>query len=365
MVSTTLERPDSDGVWHTYWLNGQAVTVTVRIVEDQAHFRVFRFIHVPGSDKVYYVSDFAPTWRKVKDPVASAIHRMLNQGVITPPKFLEPNLMLEVIMGSRAYGVNEPDSSDYDIYGICIPPKAYVFPATAGLVVGYDDIPAMKVWSEHHVQDQDARRSYDFSVYNIAWFFQLAEENNPNMVDTLFVPETNVKHCTTVGRMILDNRHLFLSKLCWKRFRGYASDQFHKLKEKNPEGKRKELVERFGYDIKFGYHVIRLLREAEQILTEHDLDLVRGNDELKAIRRGEWTLERLEQEFVTRKLAMESLYANSTLREQPDHAAIRQLLLDCLESHYGSLGKVVVRPDFATDTLRQIDKVLDGIRDRL
>jgi hypothetical protein len=43
--------------------------------------------------------------------------------------------------------------------------------------------------------------------------------------------------------------------------------------------------------VKFAYHVIRLLGEAEQILLEGDIDLRRNSAQLKAIRRGDvkWT----------------------------------------------------------------------------
>lgn len=292
----------------------------------------------------------------------SAVKRLLDNGLITPPKFLQPNLMLEVIMGSRAYGCQSEDSSDYDIYGICIPPKEYVFPNTRGLINGFDVIPAFQQWHQPHIKDNDGKREYDFTVFNIIRFFELAKENNPNIVDMLFVHETLVKHCTPVGRLILDHRKIFLSKLCWKKFRGYASDQFHKMKERVPEGKRKALVEQHGYDTKFGSHCIRLLREAEQILTEGDLDLFAGNAELKAIRRGEWSFEQLEKEFLARKVAVEEVYGKCKLPETPDHEALKTLLLSCLESHYGSLSKVVPQPNAEKNALIAIDKVLDSVR---
>jgi len=294
--------------------------------------------------------------------MASAVKRLLNQGKITPPYWLESNLHLEVIMGSRAYGCNDPEKSDYDIRGVFTPPKVMAFPATDGLVVGYDQIPECGHWNESHIKDQDGKREYDFDIHNITKFLYLAEANNPNQIDLLFAHESQIKHCTQVGRMLLDSRRLFLSKLCWKRFRGYASDQFHKLKEKQPEGKRKELVETFGYDVKFAYHCLRLLRECEMILTEGDLDLYRGNEEYKAIRKGEWPLEVLEREFYARREGIEKVYHQSALPEKPDHSKVRELLLQCLEHHYGSLSRVVMRPDAAYVALRDIDAVLMGTR---
>lgn len=273
-------------------------------------------------------------------------------------------------MGSRAYGCNDPASSDYDVRGVFTPPKVMAFPGTQGLVVGFDNLPQCETWAEAHVKVDAApprmsAREYDFDLHNICHFLKLALVNNPNQIDLLFARETQVTHCSAVGRMLLDSRRLFLSKLCWKRFRGYASDQFHHVKNRLAVGKRKALVERHGYDVKFASHCIRLLRECEQILTEGDLDLMVGSEELRAIRRGDWSLERLESEFVSRKLTIEKVYGDCKLPETPDRDKVKQLLLDCLEHHYGSLGKVVAIPDSASKALREIDSILDKVRHML
>jgi hypothetical protein len=295
----------------------------------------------------------------------SRVKRLLEQGSITPPPWLEANLHLEVIMGSRAYGCNDPASSDYDIRGVFTAPKVYAFPATQGLVVGFDELPRCDHWAEAHIKDRDGQREFDFDLHNLTSFLRLAEQNNPNQVDLLFARETQVTHCSAVGRMLLDARKLFLSKLCWKRYRGYAADQWHHVKNKKVLGKRKVLVEQFGYDVKFASHAFRLLNYAEMILSEGDLDLMCCSDELKAIRRGDFTLEQLDSEFAIRKAAVESAYPCSKLPEKPDHDRVRQLLLDCLEHHYGSLNKVVVRPDASVWALRDIDAILDRVRNIL
>ena len=50
-------------------------------------------------------------------------------------------------------------------------------------------------------------------------------------------------------------------------------------------------------DVKFLYHVVRLLNEAEQILMEGDLDLERNREQLKSIRKGEWTFDQIVKYF--------------------------------------------------------------------
>ena len=122
----------------------------------------------------------------------------------------------------------------------------------------------------------------------------------------------------------------------------------HKLAIKVPQGKRAELVAEHGFDTKFGYHVVRLIGEVEQILVEGDIDLQRNNEQLKAIRRGEWTEERLRQWFAEKESHLERLYAESPLPAGArTRAGSRRCCCDCLEEHYGSLEGCVVDPDRA------------------
>jgi hypothetical protein len=130
------------------------------------------------------------------------------------------------------------------------------------------------------------------------------------------------------------------------------------------KGKRKESVDKYGFDPKFAYHVVRLLNEIEQILTEGDIDLMRNREQLKSIRRGEWTLEQIESYFKEKESQLEKLYNENKAglpwgpKEDGLQEKIHQLLFQCLEEHYGSLQKCIVNPDEATMALREINSVL-------
>ncbi len=118
-----------------------------------------------------------------------------------------------------------------------------------------------------------------------------------------------------------------------------------------------------GVETKKLYHVVRLLSEVEQIMIEHDLDITRNREQLKAIRRGEWTLEYMHEWFDAKERALEEVYTKSTLRPTPDEAAIRALLMNCLEHHYGSLQNAVRRDIEAgaiVDDLKQLIKKYGG-----
>ena len=293
----------------------------------------------------------------------SVVQRLAERGIARPPKFLPSNTHYETLMGSVAYGVSG-DTSDTDVYGFCIPPKEEVFPHLRGEIVGFGTpLPRFAQYQQHHLKDPDALagagRDYDLTIYNIVDYLHLLMKNNPNIIDSLFAPSECVLHITRIGQMVRDARKTFLHKGSWHTFKGYAYQQVTKMVGHERTGKRKEVVEKFGFDVKFAYHVVRLLNEAEQILTEGDLDLMRNREQLKSIRRGEWTAQQVRDYFTKKEAELETLYQTSKLQYGPDEGAVKQLLLNCLEEHYGSLEKCVVNPDAAVTALREVAAVLE------
>jgi len=253
-----------------------------------------------------------------------------------------------------------------------VPPREVVFPHLAGEVWGFgrykDGMPRghFGQYQKAHVFDPSARggkgREYDLQIYNIVKYCQLCMECNPNMIDSLFTHETMVQHVTQVGQILRDNRKKFLHQGVCDKFKGYAYAQVHKMQTKTPEegSKRAQLVAKHGYDSKFAYHVVRLLNEAEQILLEGDLDLMRNREQLKSVRRGEWTLRQLEEYFERKRVDLEGVRARSPLPPGPDMKALRDVLLQCLEAHYGSLERAVIVPGRAEGLLREIKDLIES-----
>lgn len=273
--------------------------------------------------------------------------------------------MYETLMGSIAYGVSS-DQSDHDIYGFCIPPKEEVFPHLNGEIPGFGEPKKrFEQFQQSHIDDPSAQGGkgieYDLTIYSIVKYMSLCMECNPNMIDSLFTPQECVLHITQVGTMVREARHLFLHKGAWPKFKGYAYAQLHKMRGKTPIGKRIELRDEFGYDVKFAYHTVRLLGECEQILMDGTIDLRRDREHLKAIRRGELSENDIFQWASEKEKFLEGLYHSSKLPNHPDVATIRQLLLDCLEHHYGSLGACVVQVDPAVVALRDIRDILNRV----
>lgn len=264
----------------------------------------------------------------------SYIRKLYDQNLITPPAFVYHSLVYEVIMGSLAYGVSS-DNSDIDVYGCCLPDKEYIFPQNY-IPIFDPQHKNFEQYQQHHIFSKDGKQEFDFSVYGITKFFRLCANGNPNMIDSLFVPDRCIIHMSPIGKLIRDNRELFLSKKCWHSFKGYAYSQLHKMdiKKPNPKSKRYESIMKYGYDVKFAYHIVRLLDEIEQILTLEDLDLERSREQMKSVRRGEWTKEEIKEYFKDRESDLEKVHLESDLPYKIREEEIRELLVKCLTIHY-------------------------------
>ncbi len=290
------------------------------------------------------------------------IQELTQKQLISPPKWLPNNTHYLVMMGSVAYGASN-DTSDIDVYGFAIPPKEVVFPHLAGEIPGFGrQKKRFEQYQQHHIEDKAAKggrgKQYDVTVYSIVKYFSLVMENNPNMVDSLFAPSHCIMYSSQIGQMVRENRKLFLHKGAWHKFKGYAYSQLNKMQNKKGQGRRAEWVEKYGFDVKFGYHLVRLLLEVEEILETGNLTLDRNGQLLKAIRNGEWNKEQVINFFHTKEQSLEQLYHESELPHSPNEEAIKALLVRCLEAHYGDLSDAVTIPTQPETTINQLIDVL-------
>ena len=186
-------------------------------------------------------------------------------------------------------------------------------------------------------------------------------DNNPNIIDSIYTPQECVLHMTQVGNLVREKRDIFLHKGCFVKFKGYAYSQLHKMTSKEPIGNRRKIREEFGFDVKFAYHLVRLLNECEQILMNGTLDLRLNNEQLKAIRRGEVKEEDIKKWASSKEVQLEALFVKSTLPEKPRVDEIKKVLLECLDYHYGSLDKCIELPDKYKQTLQEVKVIIDKV----
>ena len=127
--------------------------------------------------------------------------------------------ILRVLCGSRAYGLNTPDS-DFDYHSV------YLIPTTRLLSIGPE------VRASAHVADNE-----DNTAWELGHFLKLALKGNPTVLETFVAPmesivRKDIEYTSNIS-LGVQLRALFpyvLSKRpVFESFRGYASSQRHKM----------------------------------------------------------------------------------------------------------------------------------------
>lgn len=284
----------------------------------------------------------------------SIIKRLHNDGLLSIGQLFATDTVYECRSGSIAYGADIADSSDMDIHAITVPPIEWVFPHVRGnYIPGFSDTPEkFEHFQQHHIDAYE--KEYDVSIFGIVRFFQLAVDNNPNILDMLWVPDNCVTHINEIGHHIRKNRRHFLHKGSYHRFRGYAHQQFKRL-ENSP---REDLVKQYGYDTKFAYHIVRLCLQAEQILEDGDMDFSQNAAFIKEVRKGSFkTVDELREWYLRKEEDLDKLYHSTTLQYKADKKFVGDILLACLEMKYGSLSKVYNGVE--SDAFRKLEAIKD------
>jgi uncharacterized protein len=104
-------------------------------------------------------------------------------------------------------------------------------------------------------------------------------------------------------------------------------------------GNREELYTKYGYDVKFGMHLVRLMLEGKELLDTGKLEYpLKDKDLLLDIRSGKWTREDIIQ--YSEQLGHEIEFIISPLPNKPQYDKIGKLLVDIIEEHWYTLKEM-------------------------
>lgn len=244
-------------------------------------------------------------------------YHVLNLLESFPENWIPDSVILLGPTGSRAYGT-ATEGSDHDYKGILIPPIDYF--------LGLDS------FSEYNNTGgknyKNTKDDIDITLLHLTKFVKDAMLGVPNNIEMLFLPIDKYFLLSYEGEQLIKARHLFLSKQIMKKFGGFSRGEINRMKESSSN--RQDLVNAFGYDTKFFYNAVRLLKSAIEILNTGDYSTYRGDDIplLMDCRNGLYTfheairiLEQLDEQL---KVA----YDNTKLPDEPDRNLINRLLID-------------------------------------
>ena len=289
---------------------------------------------------------------------------------------LPEGLILLGWRGSVAHGMyvpsDDPDSiDDKDLMGV------YVNPVEHYLGFGRNEV--KEQWEG----------VYDCVFYEVRKMVSLLLNCNPNVLSLLWLNDNSIIYEHVLGIRLRENRDIFVTKKAYHSFTGYAYDQFKRMTHMNQEtladiearrvgliaegcsvadgeitlprgasdalidkknqydeirsryykgymgNKRRQLVERFGYDCKNAAHLIRLLRMGIEFLTDGTLYVERKDKhELMDIKRGAWSMDKVKAEAERLFQLAQEAFVRSPLPSEPDRQRAEDLVVSIVGDYH-------------------------------
>lgn len=171
------------------------------------------------------------------------------------------NIILLGIGGSRAYGTEKLDgSSDWDWRGIALNPKS-------DILLGTDF-------------EQVVNTDTDTTIYSFNKILQLLSSSNPNTIEILGLKPEHYFHLSPIGKELLDNKKMFLSKKAIHKFGGYANQMLYRATQKSTHAMHQTELEQ---------HILKTLQHMQIDFVEKYTDVPTDGINLyidKAIQEG-------------------------------------------------------------------------------
>lgn len=140
---------------------------------------------------------------------------------------LKDKIALLTFGGSISYGLDTPES-DIDIRGIVMPSPEDIL--GVGYLIDPEEKANKRLVFGKEGFEQVTDIPTDTTIYSLSKIVKLMYKCNPNTIEILGCKPEHYTMVSEYGKMLLDNKEIFLSKLAYGSFAGYARAQFQRLK---------------------------------------------------------------------------------------------------------------------------------------
>lgn len=251
----------------------------------------------------------------------------MDEGEYSPRQIASLHEILRVVVGSQLHGLNIPDQDDTDLMGVAIEPPW----AAVGLG-------SFEHW-QHRTQPEGVRSGpgdIDLTIYSLRKYIRLAVKGNPTILLPLFAPPSAVRYTTPWGQRLREMAPEIVSQEAGRRFYGYLSAQLDRMDGKgkrNRVPKRPELIARYGYDVKYAAHALRLAFQGLELMRTGRLELPMpdaARETCLVVRRGEVKQEIARMWITGLRLELATLLDNraSDLPLCPNMDSVNDFLID-------------------------------------
>ena len=152
---------------------------------------------------------------------------------------LGKNIILLGLGGSHAYGTNN-ENSDLDVRGVALNSKKDI------------------LTNENF--EQFTNDATDTTIYSFNKIITLLSNLNPNTCEILGLKPEHYLFISPVGKELLDNVNMFLSKKCINTFGGYSHQQLYRLKQKSAHSLEQTDLEK---------HIFKTIRNLKNDFNSH------------------------------------------------------------------------------------------------
>jgi len=258
-----------------------------------------------------------------------------------PKEVLVDNLILLGYRGSVAHNMYIPNSDpnsidDVDIMGVFIAPENF-----------YIGLNQHRSSQTKEIMKEVNGTMWDCVYYELRKFVKLLLRNNPNVLSLLWIKPEHYLMKKESGETLIKARDIFFGKKAlYDSFTGYASGQLKRMTHYKTEGymgkKRKQLIEKYGYDTKNAAHLIRLLTMGVETLRTGKLKIFRDEDVnmLLDIKIGKWSLKEVKDTSNKLFINAKNAYDKSTLSDEPNYLMAEEITMEIL-NYYIMRGKIL------------------------
>lgn len=244
-----------------------------------------------------------------------------------------PNEILRSVVGSGVHGIAIEGTDDHDEMGVYIEPPEWIL----GVERQREDY----IWRTQPEGVRSGHGDTDLVLYSLRKYLRLAIKGNPTVMLPLFAPEESLVVVTPLGEELRGMRSAFMSRLAVERFLGYMHSQHERMlgQSKRNVPNRPELIEKYGWDVKYGSHALRLAYQGLEIASTGSLSLPlpdRERSRVLAVKRGEVDRDEVSAEISRLEGAVRALLDEdrSPLPHAADLDRISAWAIDAQRRHW-------------------------------